>query len=71
MTEKLGDMDMQELRRIIEEVVDERLHAKPTSYRQRSDQPVDELISSMLQNIWVPPAGAKSSLELLREDRDA
>jgi hypothetical protein len=71
MTDKLGDMDRQELRRIIEEVVDERIRTRLSSYKQQSGRSVADLIAAMRQNIWTPPPGAKTSLELLREDRDA
>lgn len=71
MTDNVGDMDMHQLRRLIEQVVDERMRARLTSYRQESDRPVAELLAAMRENIWLPPLGAKSSLEMLREDRDA
>ncbi|HOA23469.1 MAG TPA: hypothetical protein PK801_15460 [Aggregatilineales bacterium] len=71
MTEKVGDMDMHQLRRLIEQVVDERMRARLASYRQKSDRPIADLLAAMRENIWVPPPGTKSSLEMLREDRDA
>ncbi len=31
---------------------------------------LEEVFESIDRNMWTPPPGAKSSLELLREDRD-
>jgi hypothetical protein len=32
---------------------------------------MEEVFESIDRNMWTPPPGAKSSLELLREDRDS
>jgi hypothetical protein len=40
------------------------------AYQQQGSRPVEEVLESMRANLWTLPAGAKSSLELLREDRD-
>jgi hypothetical protein len=67
--ERIGDMTEEEFKQRVFELIDERLRDK-YPYVQRSDRPVAEILKSMRENIWKPPPGAKSSLELLREDRD-
>ena len=70
-TERVGDMSKQELARFIEAIFEERmLSAQPRPYQQKGSRPMKEVVQSMRQNLWTPPAGAKSSNELLREDRD-
>jgi hypothetical protein len=66
-TERVGDMTLDELKTIINQVVVERLRAWPRSSDPRSLQ---EILDSIDRHRWTPPPGAKSSLELLREDRD-
>jgi hypothetical protein len=39
-------------------------------YLRQSDRPVGDVLKEMRKNVWTPPPGAKSSLELLREARD-
>lgn len=68
-SERIKDMTEEEFKQWVFELVDERLRDK-YPYVQRSDRPVAEILKSMRENIWQPPPGAKSSLELLREDRD-
>ena len=63
----VGEMTLDELNQLIEQVVDRRL-GFVTSTDQRTMAEVNE---SIRRNRWTPPQGAKSSLELLREDRDA
>lgn len=61
------DMTINELKALIASVIDERLHNKEQSGEKRSLQ---EIFDSIERYRWTPPPGAKSSLELLREDRD-
>jgi hypothetical protein len=64
-------MTVQQLREFIEAVVEQRTQSpKPLPYRQQGQRPMKEVVRSMRENLWTPPPGAKSSLELLREDRD-
>jgi hypothetical protein len=62
--ERVTDMTIDELKALI----DQRIHQvlKPQDARS-----VQEILESIDRNMWTPPPGAKSSLELLREDRDA
>lgn len=64
----IGDMSLDDLNRLIEQVVDRRLH---TIFHTEDTRTIDEINESIRRNRWTPPPGAKSSLELLREDRDA
>ena len=65
--ERVADMTIEELNEFINRAVDRRLELiKPSDTRT-----MDEINESIRRNRWTPPPGAKSSLELLREDRDA
>ncbi|MBW4667412.1 MAG: hypothetical protein KME60_08255 [Cyanomargarita calcarea GSE-NOS-MK-12-04C] len=66
-TKLVKDMTVDELKAIIAFVIDERLRNKEQPGEKRSLQ---EIFDSIDRHRWTPPPGAKSSLELLREDRD-
>lgn len=68
--ERVGDMTLDELNQLIEQVVDRRLRLQPMR-RPKDPRPVEEILASIDRNRWTPPPGAKPSLEMLREDRDA
>ncbi len=68
--ERVGDMTLDELTQIIERVVDRRLRLQPMR-RPKDPRSVEEILASIDRHMWTPPPGAKSSLEMLREDRDA
>ena len=78
--EKVADMSLEELKQLIEQTVDERLSLliddfEITDADFANDEPpdlrtLDEVFKSVDENRWTPPPSAKSSLELLREDRD-
>lgn len=69
--DRVADMTMAELRAFVETIIDQRAHStRPQPYRQQSDRPVAEIVEAMRRNVWTPPPGAKSSLEMLREDRE-
>ena len=71
-TERVGDMSMQELRKFVEAIVEEKNQQKVRiSTRPESKRSVKEILDSIDQHRWTPPPGSKSSLEFLREDRDA
>jgi len=64
----ISNMTVEELNQLIEEVVDRRLQAilKPQDNRSAA-----EILAVIKKHRLTLPEGAKSSLELLREDRDA
>ncbi|MDF5725278.1 MAG: hypothetical protein PUP91_33475 [Rhizonema sp. PD37] len=66
-TKLVKDMTVNELKAIIASIVDEQLRNKEKLGDKRSLQ---EIFDSIDRHRWTPPLGAKSSLELLREDRD-
>ncbi len=66
-TKRVTNMTVEELKALIVEVVDERLRNKEQRSEKRSLQ---EIFDSIDRHRWTPPPGAKTSLELLREDRD-
>ena len=67
----ISDMSINDLRAFVESIIEERMGPPRTlSYRQGGERPVEEVLESMRANLWSPPPGSKSSLEMLREDRD-
>ena len=62
--ERVSDMTLDELKALI----DQRIHE---AFKPQDKRSVEEMLASIDRNMWTPPPGAKSSLELLREDRDA
>ena len=68
VTNPLSDMTVEELNALVEEMIDRRLQylLKPQDHRSTS-----ELLDIIDQHRINLPENAKSSLELLREDRDA
>jgi hypothetical protein len=66
-TKLVTDMTVDELKTLITEIVDERLRNSEPKREKRSLQ---EIFNSIARHRWTPPPGAKTSLELLREDRD-
>jgi hypothetical protein len=65
--ERVADMTIKELKALIDSAIEEKLRVWPG---QRRDRSVAEVLESMRKNIWTPPPGTKSTLEMLREDRD-
>ena len=68
-------MTLEELQRLIDERIDERLTMLLGTF-EIAEEPDeddnltwDEIRASVESHRWTPPPGAKSSLELLREDR--
>lgn len=66
--ERVGDMTLDELKVLIKQEVDQHLQrvSKPKDPRT-----VQEILDSIDQHMWTPPPGTPSTLDLLREDRDA
>jgi hypothetical protein len=77
----ISNMTLDELKKLIDESVENRLKQLLGEFEISDneffpDEPedtrsVEEVLDSIDQNMWTPPPGAKSSLELLREDRDS
>ena len=73
----IADMTMEELKKLVEETIDRRLTQLlgtfeiPDEPDEDEDLTWDEIRASVDRHRWTPPPGAKSSLELLREDRDS
>ena len=67
-SERVGDMTIDELKALIGEVVEQRLKGLETPKSERSRE---EVLASIKRNRWTPPPGSRSTLELLREDRDS
>lgn len=63
----LKDMTFDELQALIDESVERKLQELLGVPDPRT---LEEIFASIDRNMWTPPPGAKTSLELLREDRD-
>lgn len=68
--ERVGDMTVQQLKQLIAEEIDQRLRIHELLRRPKDTRSVQEILESIDRHRWTPPPGAKSTLELLREDRD-
>lgn len=77
----IANMTLEELQQLIDERIDERLTHLLGKFEMdeeelfADDQPDTRTWEQVKQDIerdrWTPPPGAKSSLELLREDRES
>jgi len=75
---RIADMTQEELTALIEQTVDRRLADRLDHVLEIikiiEDTPdprsLDAVFESITENIWTPPPGARSSVELLRADRD-
>lgn len=68
-SQRVADMTLEELNQLIEVTVDRRFQV--WSRPQEDKRSMAEVLASIQRNRITLPPGAKSSLELLREDRDA
>lgn len=73
----IGNMTFDELKSFVERTIDERLTRLLGEF-EMLDEPDeddglswDEIRAEVERHRWTPPPGARSSLELLREDRDS
>jgi hypothetical protein len=71
------NMTLDDLKKFVEQTVDERL-SRLLGTLEIADEPQmdenltwDDVRAAVERHRWTPPPGAKSSLELLREDRDS
>ncbi|MEO8397046.1 MAG: hypothetical protein ABI700_28890 [Chloroflexota bacterium] len=71
----IASMTPEDLKKFVEDRIDERLSRFLGTFELSEDHndalSWDEVRASVEQHRWTPPSGAKSSLELLREDRDS
>lgn len=77
----IANMTLEELQQLIDERIDERLTHLLGKFEMdeeelfADDQPDTRTWEQVKRDIerdrWTPPPGAKSSLELLREDRES
>jgi hypothetical protein len=68
--QRVADMTLDELNQLIEQAVERQLRLVKME-GDEDTRSMDEINDSIRRHRWTPPPGAKSSLELLREDRDA
>jgi hypothetical protein len=80
MTSRVADLTLEQLEAMIETIVVRKIgevrkvgevsHIRRIPGYQPDSRSYEEILASIDRNMWTPPPGAKSSLELLREDRD-
>lgn len=74
MVDTIANMTPQELKRFVEETVDERLTRMLGTFEiaeePENDLTWDEIRALADRHRWTPPSSAKSALEFLREDRE-
>ncbi len=66
--ERIGDMTMNELKEVVESIVDAKIQRTP--YTIIPKRPIKEVLESMWANMIELKPGQPSTLEMLREDRD-
>ncbi len=72
----IADMTLEDLKEFVEKTLDERLtrilgtFEIPDEADEDNGLTWDEIRAVVEQHRWTPPPGAKSSLALLREDRE-
>ena len=78
----VGDMTLDELKQLVNELLDEREVDDfdddldiDDSYFGPEEEPdtrsLEEVFQSMDENRWTPPPGTPSSSQMIREDRDS
>lgn len=70
----IQNMTLEELKQFVENLIDERLTRLLGTFElseEEADEGLswDEIRAAVERHRWTPPPNAKSSLELLREDR--
>lgn len=65
---RIADLTLNELRALVEAIVDERL--KPRVTEEPSRRPVHEVLAEMDDLLITPEPGTPSVVEMLREDRE-
>ncbi|MDY6785635.1 MAG: hypothetical protein SW833_24305 [Cyanobacteriota bacterium] len=65
--QRLSEMTIADLRALILQILREQRQQYTQNRPARS---LDEVLDSIDAYMWTPPSGAKSTMELLREDRD-
>jgi len=71
-----ANMTFEDLKKLIEEMIDERLTQRLGAFEMNDAQESDDVLTwddiraSAEQHRWTPPTDAKSSLAFLREDRE-
>ena len=80
MMTTIGNMTLNELKALIDQRIRERLSNlfgefeidEAQFFAEEPDtRSLEDVFESIDQHMWTPPQGAKSSLDLLREDRES
>ncbi len=64
------NLDLEQLKNLIREIVDERLKQQKVIFSKPDQQQLKQVFQSIDNHIWKPPSGVPSTLEMLQEDRN-
>jgi hypothetical protein len=70
MVNQISDMNMDDLRAFVEDIVDDRMRTMTHPYTQKSTRPLSQIIAEMEELLIESKPGDPSVVEMLREDRD-
>ena len=70
MVNQISDMNMDDLRTFVEDIVDDRMRTMTRPYTQKSTRPLSHIIAEMEELLVESQPGDPSVVEMLREDRD-
>ena len=70
MVNQISDMNMDDLRAFVEDIVDDRMRTMTRPYTQKSARPLSHIIAEMEELLIESKPGDPSVVEMLREDRD-
>ncbi|UBF24990.1 hypothetical protein K9N68_25620 [Kovacikia minuta CCNUW1] len=66
-TQKVTDMTIEELKDLIQHIVDERLQQQAQS---NDSQSVQEILRAIEQHRWTPPPGTPKASQMIIEERE-
>ncbi|XWK87923.1 MAG: hypothetical protein U7127_27685 [Phormidium sp.] len=68
---RVADLTIEEFKTLVYDLVDERLQHWKKPEKIVPKRSLQEILDSIDRHRWTPPPGAKSTLEMIREDRDS
>ncbi|MFB2893335.1 hypothetical protein ACE1CI_10520 [Aerosakkonemataceae cyanobacterium BLCC-F50] len=68
---RVSDLTIEEFKALMTEIIDERLRQWRQPQTVVDKEALKKTFESIDRHRWTPPPGAKSTLEMIREDRDS
>lgn len=69
-TQTIKDMSFEELKTLIQTVVEARLKLSPTPKKQITPERLQEIFDSIDRNRWIAPAGSPTLSQMILEERE-